>query len=73
MVLCGSRIGVPATSQVVASLCAQSWAGIDEEADGFSAVPDLLGSRFISCFASLRKTLHHVLWKHQGYCLACAV
>lgn len=73
MVQCGSRVRVPVTRQAVASHCAGSCRGIQDEDDGFSSVLDLLGSRCISCFASLRKTLHHVLWKHQGYFLACAV
>lgn len=55
MVLCGSGIRVPVMSQAVGSHCAWSWRGIHEDDDGFFTVPDLLGSRFISCFASLRK------------------
>lgn len=72
---CVAAGSVPVTIQAVAFHCDRFCTDINEQADVSSTVHDLPGDRSISCFAFLffRQALHHVLGKHQGYCLACAL
>lgn len=76
--LCCSRIRVPVESQTVASHCVWFYSDISQETEGFSTAHDLLADRPIFCFSFSfsffsRQKLHHVLWEHQGYCLARVV